>query len=312
MNQNNNLIKGYILAGLSYALWGILPLYWKQLTSCSPVEILANRIIGAFILLIVIILITKKKGFGGYLRDRKKRMGLIITGTLLTINWFIFIFAVNSNHVVEASLGYYINPLISVLLGMVVLKEKMSKLQILALLFAFCGVMYMTLSYGIFPWISIVLATTFALYGLLKKIHGLDSILSLLGEVMIILPIMITYSMVQWYKGDNQLFVGDIKVVIFILLSGVVTVIPLYLFAEGTKRIPLSSVGFLQYIAPTLMLLIGVFVYGEAFTYAHKISFVFIWIAVILYAVSLIRNKKSKVIKYTIETVHSKEAPPLL
>lgn len=302
MKQSNNPIKGYILAILSYTIWGILPLYWKQLSSCTPLEILANRIIGSFIFLFVIILITKKKGFIEYLKDPKKRVALILTGVLLTINWFIFIVAVNSNHVVEASLGYYINPIISVLLGMIVLKEKMNKIQTLALIFAFCGVTYMTVSYGKFPWISIVLATTFALYGLLKKMHGLDSILSLMGEVMIILPIMIAYTTILWFKGENQLFAGDMKVVLFILFSGVVTVVPLYLFSEGTHRIALSSVGFLQYIAPTMMLLIGVFVYGEAFTYTHKISFAFIWVAVILYAISIINSKKSQMVKYTIET----------
>ncbi|PKM95698.1 MAG: EamA family transporter RarD [Firmicutes bacterium HGW-Firmicutes-1] len=307
MDQGNNQMKGYILATLSYVIWGILPLYWKQLASCTPLEILANRIISSFVFLFVIIFISKKKGFLGYLKDRKTRVALILTGALLTVNWFLFIVAVNSNQVVQASLGYYINPLISVVLGMVVLKEKMSKLQIMALIFAFCGVAYMTFSYGVFPWISIVLATTFALYGLLKKIYGLDSILSLMGEVMIILPIMMAYCIFLWYKGENQLFVGDLKVVLLILFAGVVTVVPLYLFSEGTHRIPLSSVGFLQYIAPTMMLLIGVLVYNEPFTTIHKISFAFIWVAVILYAASIISGKKSQIVKYKIETDHTNE-----
>lgn len=301
MEEKSQSFKGYILAIISYMIWGILPLYWKQLQACTPMEILANRIIGSFIFLSFIVWFAKKKGFFDYLKIKKTRYALIMTGILLTLNWFVFIVAVNSNQVVQASLGYYINPLISVLLGMIVLKEKINKLQIVALILAFVGVAYMTLSYGVFPWISIILAMSFATYGLLKKVYALDSILSLLGEVLILLPIISTYWVYLWIVGENHFIIGDLKTILYIAFSGVVTVIPLYFFSEGTKRIPLSSIGFLQYITPTMMLLIGVLVYGEAFTLAHKVSFAFIWIALILYAVSIIKGRKPKVVRYSIE-----------
>lgn len=301
MDERSQSFKGYILAIISYLIWGILPLYWKQLKVCSSMEILANRIIGSFIFLSIIIWLAKKNGFFDYLKAKKTRNALIMTGILLTLNWFVFIVAVNSNQVVQASLGYYINPLISVLLGMIVLKERINKLQVIALILAFCGVAYMTISYGIFPWISLVLAISFATYGLLKKVYALDSILSLLGEVLILLPIISIYWIYLWFIGENHLFIGDVKTIMFIAFSGVVTVVPLYFFAEGTKRIPLSSIGFLQYITPTMMLLIGVLVYGEPFTMAHKVSFTFIWVALTLYAVSIIRNRKPKIVKYSID-----------
>lgn len=307
MDEKSHGIKGYVLAIIAYLIWGILPLYWKQLSVCSPLEILANRIIGSFIFLCLIVWLAKKKGFFDYLKMKKTRYALILTGILLTLNWFVFIVAVNSNQVVQASLGYYINPLISVLLGMIVLKEKINRLQTMALILAFCGVAYMTISYGIFPWISIVLAMSFATYGLLKKIFALDSILSLLGEMLILLPFITTYWIYIWVKGENHFIVGDIKTVIFIAFSGIVTVVPLYFFAEGTKRIPLSSIGFLQYITPTMMLMIGVIVYGEAFTVSHKISFTFIWVALTLYAISIIKGRKPRIVKYSIDEGMYKE-----
>lgn len=292
MNHKAKSIEGYILAFLAYLLWGILPIYWKQVGQLTAIEILANRILWSFMVLVIFILLTKKKGFIEYLKNTKTRKALILTGSLISINWLVFIYAMNTNHVVQVSLGYYINPIISIFFGMLFLKEKMTKLQITAIILASIGVAYMAISHGEFPWISIVIAMSFALYGLFKKIYALDSILSLLGEMLILLPLSVIYLIYIGMEGQSYLLSGEFSLIIYVLLSGIVTVTPLYLFAEGAKKIPLSSIGFLQYITPTLMLLIGVFMYGESFTHVHKISFIFIWGALFLYLISIIKSNK--------------------
>lgn len=295
MGQKLKSFEGYLLGIFAYLIWGILPIYWKQLTTCTSLEILSYRIVGSFIFLILLVVLLKRKGFLVYLKEKRTRNALMMTGVLISINWGVFIFAVNSDQVVQASLGYYINPLISVLLGMIVLKERMTKLQLISLCLAFCAVLFMTISYGVFPWISLILAISFALYGLLKKINNLDSLLSLLGELLILLPFVIGYLVYLFSHGNGQFLSGNLTINMIVLFAGVVTVIPLYLFAEGTKKIALSSIGFLQYIAPTMMLLIGVILYHEPFTAVHKISFILIWIALGLYAFSILHKKKGEI-----------------
>lgn len=294
MGQNIKKLEGYLFGIFAYLIWGILPIYWRQLKVCTSLEVLSYRIVGSFIFLVLLVLLLKRKGFLNYLKEKRTRNALMMTGVLISINWGVFIFAVNSNHVLQASLGYYINPLINVLLGMLILKERMTKLQLVSLFLAFCAVLFMTISYGVFPWISLILAVTFAVYGLLKKIYHLDSLLSLLGELLILLPISIGYLIYLFSQGKGQFLGGNLKLDLLVIIAGVVTVIPLYLFAEGTKKIALSAIGFLQYIAPTMMLLIGVILYDEPFTDVHKISFVLIWIALCLYAFSILHKKNSE------------------
>lgn len=291
MNQKQ-LSTGYGFAFSAYFIWGILPIFWKQIKICTPLETLAGRLIWSFVFISAILILSGKKGVFKYFKTRRTRFAVILTGILVSLNWFIFIYAVNNGQVIQASLGYYINPLLSIFLGIIVLKEKISKLQFMAFVFALIGVIYMTYNFGQFPWISILLASTFALYGLFKKIYNLDSILSLLSETMIMLPIALTYYIYLGIHSKNHFIAGDIKISLLIIFSGIATSVPLYLFAEGAKRIPLTSIGFIQYIAPTLMLLIGVFIYGEPFTTVHKITFIFIWIALLIYSISVILKIK--------------------
>ncbi len=290
MGHKLKSFEGYFIGILAYLIWGFLPLYWRELSDCSSLEILSYRIVGSFIFLLILVFLLKRKGFGLYIKDKRIRNALMLTGVLITVNWGVFIFAVNTNHLLQASLGYYINPLISILLGMILLKERMSKLQLTSLILAFLAVLLLTISYGVFPWISLILALSFALYGLLKKVYHLDSILSLLGELLILLPLAIGYLIYLFGKGDGLFLSGDLKINLFVVLAGIVTVIPLYLFAEATKKIPLSAVGFLQYIAPTIMLLIGV-KKGETFTTIHKFCFGIIWVALSLYIYSIAHKK---------------------
>ncbi|SDJ32610.1 EamA family transporter RarD [Salimicrobium halophilum] len=278
--------KGILVTISAYMLWGILPIYWKTLDHIPAFEVLAHRIVWALVFMgIIILLLRKQKDFLSSVKDlgkdKKALIGITLAAFAISANWFLFIWAVNSGHVIQASLGYYINPLISIMLGMLVMKETFTKPQWFSFLLAGIGVAYMTINVGAFPWVSIALASSFAIYGLLKKLAAIPAIFGLTVETMIVTPLALIYLIpaagplgeVSWMSMNSLL----------VFSTGAVTAIPLLLFTSGTKRIPLSMVGFLQYIAPTLMLLIGVFLYQEPFTHVHLIAFSFIWAGLFLY-----------------------------
>jgi chloramphenicol-sensitive protein RarD len=295
--ENKLDIKGYVLVFSSYVMWGLLTFYWKQLTMLLPFEVLSTRIIFSFITMGLVLMWKRNRLFLSYLTERKKRSILLITSLLIMANWVIYIYAVSSDQIVQASLGYYINPLISILLGLLLLKEKITRLQTIAVGFALAGVLYMTFGYGDFPWIAIAVAMSFGFYGYYKKKENLDTLNSLFVEMMMGLPLAIIYMI--WLSSNNgSHFISvSIWVTFLMCLSGIVSIVPLLCFTEGAKRIPLSSVGFLQYIAPTLMLLIGVLVYNEPFTSGQLFSFILIWIGLSLYTFSLVRTKPRMIIK---------------
>lgn len=282
---------GVIYAAFAYFLWGLLPIYWKLLDHVSADEILANRVFWSFLFMLVILVFTQKWAeFTRTLRQFKanKRVLLALVGAsvLISINWYLYIWAVNSNHMVEASLGYYINPLVSVLLGVLFLKERLSLAQYISFLLALIGVLILTFSYGVFPWVSIVLALSFGLYGLTKKLIKVDSSIGLTLETMVVAPIAAFYLGKLFINGTSS-FVGVSWSTTFLLAgAGAATALPLLYFAKGAQRIPLSMVGFLQYIAPTLTLILGIFVYHESFSKIHLLSFMFIWAALTLYTIS--------------------------
>ncbi|KPL15394.1 transporter, partial [candidate division WOR_3 bacterium SM1_77] len=256
-----------------------------------------HRIIWSFVFTSIILIIRKRMFLRRLLMDAKSRRALILTGMLIRLNWFTYVYAVNSARIVEASMGYYINPLLSVVLGIVILKERLNLLQIIAFLLACGGVLYLTIDYGRFPWIALLLACAFGLYGLLKKTTQIESMSSLMIETMFLSPIALGIMFYQISHGRVALFSISVSTDFLLVLAGVITVLPLYWFAQGAKRIPLFSVGFLQYIAPTLMLVIGIFIYNETFTRAHLVSFGFIWIALVLYSLTLVRASESPAIK---------------
>ncbi|MFB4170118.1 EamA family transporter RarD [Virgibacillus sp. JSM 102003] len=292
MNQDNKI--GIIYAAGAYLLWGFLPAYWKLIDRVPPDEILAHRILWSFIFMIIVVIVVQKwnlflKECKIILNDRKKLTGITFASIAISINWLTFIWAVNNEHVIQASLGYYINPLVSILLGMIVLKETLTRGQMLSFLLAAIGVINLTISYGVFPWVSLLLAFSFAIYGLLKKTVDVGAMFGLTIETMIVTPIALIYLL----SVPGSSLAVDSMVTSFGLLlfgAGVVTAIPLLLFASGAKKIPLSMVGFLQYIAPTIMLILGVFVYQETFSLAHFISFALIWIALFIYMSSAHRS----------------------
>ena len=287
---------GIIYTASAYILWGILPIYWKLIQQIPAFEILAHRIIWSFIFMGIIVWVSKKKQpffeqLRSIVKNKKQLIGITLASIAISINWVTYIWAVNTNHVIEASLGYYINPLVSILLGMIVLKETFSKAQWLAFALAGCGVAYMTIHFGSVPWIALFLALSFGSYGLLKKLVPLNAMYGLTIETMIVTPIALLYlfsqqsgewANVEWISVTSLLVFG----------AGIVTAIPLLLFSAGAKRIPLSMVGFLQYFAPTIMLIIGVFLYDEPFTQVHAISFTLIWAGLAVYTVTRMKRLK--------------------
>lgn len=286
---------GIIYGTFAYLMWGILPLYWKLVETVPPWEILAHRILWSFAFMVVFILLIRKwrlfvQELQTLFSQKKKLLGITIATLLLSLNWVTFIWAVNTDRVLDASLGYYINPLINVLFGYLFLKERFSYLQWVAIVLAIIGVSYMTLNAGTTPWAAIILAVTFALYGLIKKVIDLSAINGLTIETLIVAPIAFIYIATLMFNGSSSLSFSIEGLVL--LGTGAVTAIPLLLFAQGAKRIPLSLIGFLQYIAPTLMFLLGVFLFNEPFTSVHVVTFSFIWVGLILYSYERIKALK--------------------
>ncbi|WP_186763780.1 EamA family transporter RarD [Planomicrobium sp. CPCC 101079] len=289
---------------LTYMIWGFLPIYWKQVGNVGSDEILTARIFWAFWLTLAFIFLVK--GGKPLLADIKtlwqsKKMffSLMAASYLITINWFLYIFAVTNDRIVETSLGYYVNPLVSVLLGVFFLKEKLTPATKAAFVLAAVGVVIMTVSYGTFPWLAFGMAFSFAFYGLLKKTIKLNALRGLALETLFVLPVAIGYYVYLFYTNQAAFLHGSGSTDLLLILSGAATALPLVLFATGAQLIPLYMIGFLQYIAPSLMLLIGVLIYGESFGLIELISFSLIWCALVLFTASKIiqvrGSKKNKV-----------------
>lgn len=275
----------------SFLLWGFMPIYWKHLEHVQSEEILTGRIVWAFISTIVAVLIIKggRKLVADLCRlwgNQKAFWSLFLASLLITCNWFIYIWAVNHHYIVQTSLGYYMNPLVSVLLGVIFLKERMAASQVVAFILAAIGVVSMTVFYGRFPWIAVGLALSFALYGLIKKRIELDAMRGLAIETLFITPFALGYYIWLFMNGRAAFLHSDVKTDILLILTGIATALPLVLYSKGVQRIPLYMAGFIQYIAPTIMLFLGVVIYQETFGAHEILSFSFIWAALILFTVS--------------------------
>jgi len=280
-------VTGTFYAILAFAFWGILPLFWKLLIAVPAWEILAHRIIWAFIFVgSLLVLKGKLKIIKQILKHRKKLLFIIFCSILLGFNWFIYVYAINSNQIIEASLGYYINPLFSILLGLLILKEKINFWQIISLFLASSGVLIIAIQYGKVPWIALSLTLTFGLYGLIKKISKIDSFTGLCLETMMILPAALLFLIYLHLNGTGSFLNLGLDITLLLICSGVVTALPLLWFAMSTKRIPLSRIGFIHFLSPTLTLIIGVVIFKEIFSLDHLLSFSFIWLALIIYTLS--------------------------
>lgn len=271
-------------AVVAYVCWGLLPLFWKAMSNVSAGQILCHRMVWSLVATgLFILLLNKWRGFLRYFKDRKIIARVFFAGGLLAINWLIYIWAVNSGHLIEASLGYYINPLVSVLMGVLILGERLRVGQSIALLFAAFGVGYLTFLYGQFPWIALSLAFTFAIYGLLHKTTNIPVLEGLgLETVPLFLPAL-GFLLFMEGSGEGAFLHEGSRTTILLMLTGLVTSIPLLLFGYAAKNISLTLLGLLQYIAPTINFLLGIFLYNENFPAERLVGFALVWIALVIY-----------------------------
>ncbi|MFC0188682.1 EamA family transporter RarD [Fictibacillus aquaticus] len=286
-------LSGIWYAALAYIIWGFLPLYWKPLQHVGSGEILAHRIIWSFMFMMSVIAITGRwrqftAGMSELFSSKKNFLYVFAASVLISANWLIYIWAVNTDHVVQASLGYYINPLVSVLLGVIVLKEKLDMWQIISFILAGAGVLFLTYQFGSFPWVSLSLAISFGVYGLAKKMANYDSVLGLAYETMLVAPFALLYAIFNAVNGDQPVMGGSASSFILLLGAGIVTAVPLLCFAQAARKISLTMIGFMQYIAPSLMLILGVLLYHESFSHTHAVAFTLIWTALFIFSVSRI------------------------
>ncbi|CUS02654.2 Protein RarD [Candidatus Promineifilum breve] len=290
--------KGMLYAAGAYIAWGLMPLYWKSVQVVPAGQILAHRI--AWSLFFVVLILTARRQWGwlrGALRRPRVILLFTLSGFLIGLNWFIYIWAVNAGHIVETSLGYFINPLVNVLLGYLVLKERLRPAQWLALSVALAGVLYLTISFGAFPWIALTLAFSFGTYGLIRKTAPLNSAEGLFIETAVLFLPAFGFLLLMESRGVGAFGHTGLPVTLLLIGAGIVTSIPLLLFAAGARRIPLTTLGLLQYIAPTMQFLIGVLVYNETFGLTRLIGFGLVWLALVLYTIeTLIVNRRRAVL----------------
>lgn len=276
--------KGIVNGIAAYVLWGFFPIYWKLLHQVPALQVIGHRISWSFLLLIGIIVVTKQWRSFRSAALTPKTLGIYsIAAVLLSINWLVYVWGVNAGFIVETSLGYFINPLISVLLGVIFLRERLRPAQWFPVALATAGVIYLTVVYGRLPWIAVSLAFSFGFYGFVKKLAPLGSLYGLTLETGILFPIALLYlALVEVNRTGSFLHQGAL-VDLLLIGAGTVTTIPLLMFASAARQIPLTVVGLLQYIAPTLQFLIGVFIYKEPFDQAHLIGFGIVWVALIIF-----------------------------
>ena len=297
----NNTQKSLVAILICYFSWGLFPIYFKLLKSIGAYEVLAMRILCSFIFMILVVGIAKnKKTIFEEIKkiwdNKKSFLLLVLASFLITGNWLTYIIAVNTNHVLEASFGYYLNPIVTIILAVVFLKEKLTRTQTIACLFVGGSLLYLFISLGSLPWISIILALTFGLYSLCKKKIILSPKASLLIETAIVSPIAIIYMGYLASNNSVTFHTFGTDTLIYLLLSGVITAVPLMLFAKGATDIPLYMLGILQYLPPTMQFFIGIFVYGEELSVQKLISFSIIWVAVAVFCYSAILSMKKQIL----------------
>ena len=268
----------------AYIMWGFFPIYWKLLHDVPALQVIGHRIAWSFLLLMVVIFLTKQWKEFRSAAFAPKVIGIYaIAGILLSVNWLIYVWGVNSGFIVETSLGYFINPLVSVLLGVFFLRERLRAIQWIPVGLAAVGVIYLTLTYGRLPWIALSLAFSFGIYGLVKKLAPLGSLYGLTLETALVFPAALVYLTFAQSTGSGIFLHDGWLTDILLIGTGVITSIPLLMFASAARQIPLTMIGILQYIAPTLQFLIGVFLYHEPFDQSRLIGFSLVWLALIIF-----------------------------
>ncbi len=276
--------RGVLLAVGAYGCWGLVPLFWKLLKQVPAPQLLAHRIAWSFLILLIIVLLKGKwKSFRKEALLKRKLRIYLLAAILITINWLTYVWAVNAGHIVEASLGYFINPLLSMLFGVVFFRERLRLWQWIPVSLAALGVLYLTFSLGSLPWIALTLATSFAFYGVIKKIAPLGSLFGLMLETSILVIPATLYLYFVNSAGNGAFLHEGAEINLLLIGAGVITAFPLLMFASAAQQIPLSLIGILQFISPTLTFLTGVFIYGEQFSHVQLIGYGMVWTALIIF-----------------------------
>ena len=287
--------SGLFYAALAYTAWGFLPVFFKQLSNVNAFEVVLHRMLWSLVFLLCVLLVLKR---WAWLRDLARQprvlLAFAVSALLLSANWTVYVWAVQNAHVLDASLGYFILPLVNVAIGFVFLRERPRSGQWLAVAVAAAGVLWLTVQAGRLPWVALALAFTFGIYGLLRKLAKLGALEGLTLETLLLSPFAL--GLLAWWAwhGQGALVQGDPATWGWLLLAGPVTAIPLLLFAAGARRLPMATLGILQYISPSLQMLLGVWLYGEAFEPARAIGFYLIWIALVLYSADSLWNARRR------------------
>lgn len=290
--ERSESTKGLIYAFSAYIIWGIVPLYWPKLQPAGAVEILSHRVIWSLLVLVLFLAFKKriKQAFSIF-KDPKKLGLLSLASVMIAVNWGLFIWASVSGRILDSSLGYYINPLFSIGLGVILLKEKLRKLQWLSIVIANVAILWLTVTLGSPPYVALSLASTFALYGYLKKKANVEAIDSLTIETVILAPLALGYLYYLWLNGQNTFGAHGPSHALWLASAGIITAIPLAMFGAAAIRIPLSTLGFIQYVGPTLQYLIGLYMFNEPMPQERFIGFVLTWIAIAIISFDALRHR---------------------
>jgi len=275
---------------LAYLIWGFFPAYFKLLSSVPALQVVAHRIVWSLLFLLLLISwLGKASAIRAAIKDRRSLLILVATSVLIATNWLVFIIAVGHAQVLQSSLGYFMTPFVSVLLGFLFLHERLRRLQIISIVLAACGVVLLTVQYGHFPWVSLILAATFGSYGLLRKVVTVDALTGLTVETLFLAPVAAGYLLFLYWHGSSSFPAPDTRINSLLMFAGIATAVPLLLFASAARRLKMATIGFLQYITPTLHFLLAVLAYGEPFTMSHLGSFALIWIGLGCYSADAYR-----------------------
>ncbi|AMG30693.1 EamA family transporter RarD [Grimontia hollisae] len=295
MNDAQQTRRGVLLALGAYTMWGVAPLYFKALTNVPPLEVLMHRVLWSFFFLALIIHASGGLARVKLLLKDKKRLGLLtLTALVIATNWLIFIWAVNNDRMLDASLGYYINPLINVVLGMVFLGERFRKLQWVAVALAFSGVAIQVITFGSLPWVALVLACSFGSYGLLRKKINIDAATGLFIETLVLLPVALVYLLFIANSATSDMMQNSLGLNLLLVAAGIVTTLPLLCFNGAATKLRLSTLGFFQYIGPSIMFMLAVGLYSEPFTADKATTFAFIWMALAIFTFDAVRQRNKQ------------------
>ncbi|WP_421782511.1 EamA family transporter RarD [Kiloniella litopenaei] len=291
--MTRDTLQGFFLALAAFLWWGLTPLYFKLVEAAGPLEVLSHRVIWSLVLLALLLLARKRWPEIKETFSSPKIWGwLLLSALLIAVNWLVFIWSISNGHLVEASLGYYINPLVNVLLGVVILGERLKLLQGIAVGLAALAVGYLTYIGGEFPWIALVLAMSFGFYGLIRKRLPVGAQVGLFAETAMVSPIALGYLIWIGVQNEVTYIAGGTGISLMLMLAGVVTTVPLVCFAAAARRLNYSTIGMIQYVGPTVNLLLATLLFGEAFTMVHAISFGLIWFAVFLFSTQSFADMK--------------------